>query len=142
MTTPQIHRFARHPVMMLAALLFCAACASAPVSVRDAELGEAFQLAVGESIDVNRTPISVRLSTVTESRCPSDVVCIQAGDADAVLTYSGAGAARTDTLHMVRLPRFSTYGGYRVDLVDVQPYPRSNLPAAVKTVTLRATAVP
>jgi hypothetical protein len=95
------------------------------------------QLATGETAAVTPGSVRVQFVGVNDSRCPSDVVCVQAGDAMIILGFSGAAAERTDTLYLVRQPRAVTYGGYRFEAVDVQPYPRSAGQTPAKTLTLR-----
>lgn len=79
---------------------------------------------------------------IRESRCPSDVVCITAGDVVMVLAFSGAGNARTDTLRLFTAPKSSTYGGFLFTPLKVLPYPRTGGPNVPKTLTLHVTDAP
>jgi hypothetical protein len=56
-----------------------------------------------------------------------------------VLHVFGDGPSRTDTLHTARAPKSATYGRHRIELLDVQPYPRTTerdrVPAALMIIT-------
>lgn len=129
---------ARRRWTSIAAVAACVACAGATSAPKGAQVGEPFALLVGESATVAQTSIVVRFASVNESRCPTDVTCVHAGDAAVTLTFSGAGAERTDTLHLMREPRAARYGNYRFELMDVQPVPRTTAPPSPKTATIRA----
>ncbi len=137
-SSPRPSRSARGRWTSIAALAACVACAGAASGPKSAQVGEAFALLVGESAGVAQTSIVVRVASVSESRCPTDVVCVHAGDAAVALTFRGAGAERTDTLYLMREPRSVGYGSFRFALVDVQPVPRTSAPPSPKTATIRA----
>ena len=81
---------------------------------------------------------TVRVIALLDSRCPSDVQCITGGDVVMILAFSGAGSARTDTLHFVTSPKSSRYGGILFTPVTVLPYPKTTEPSGPKTLTLHA----
>jgi hypothetical protein len=90
-------------------------------------LGQPFDLRAGESAVV---PGGLRVTfdrVVSDSRCPIDAICIQAGDAVLALKLSrGAGAAverevRADS----RSPEIS-HLEYRITAIAIAPYPRSD----------------
>ncbi|MEP6729026.1 MAG: hypothetical protein ABJE10_00245 [bacterium] len=122
--------------------LLSLACSRATTETRDVSAGQNVQLGVGESATVTPGAVRVQFAAVNDSRCPSDVVCIQAGDAMIILALSGAGADRTDTLYLVRQPRSVSYGGYRFDAVNVQPYPRTTDQSPAKTLELHVATAP
>ena len=126
-----------HSIAVLSAAMIGVACAGMASAPHDVSPGQSVLLGVGETAAVMPGPVRVRFVGVNDSRCPSDVVCVQAGDAMVVLHFSGAGAERADTLYLVRPPRSVAYGGYRFDVGDVQPYPRSSGQSAAKTLALR-----
>lgn len=120
-------------VRLLAVMMSLGACArvaSAPTDVGDQQV----VLAAGESARV--ADATVRVVAIQDSRCPSDVVCITAGDVVMVLAFSGAGDARTDTLRLVAAPKTSTYGGLLFQPTTVMPYPDTRATGTTKTVTL------
>jgi hypothetical protein len=124
-------------IVVIAIALAGVACAGMTSAPRDVAPGQTVQLGVGEAAAVTPGSVRVQFVGVNDSRCPSDVVCVQAGDAMIILGFSGAAAERTDTLFLLRTPRSVTYGGYRFDAEDVLPHPLSTAQTAAKTVTLR-----
>lgn len=125
------------PILLAVLTIVASSCAGSASAPTDAGPGQPLQLAVGEAVTVSGSTERVRLIGVNDSRCPSDVVCVTAGDAAIALELSGAGAARSDTIYLVRQPRSVRYGAYRFGAVDVQPFPRSQNPRhSNSTVTL------
>jgi hypothetical protein len=121
----------------LAVVALASACPRAGfLPAREVGPGEAATLAVGHSAAIRGTGVRFRLDAISDSRCPSDVRCVSAGDATAVLTFTGAGAGRTDTLHLIREPRVTSYGGYRIELLDIQPPPRSGQDSQPREATI------
>lgn len=117
--------------------LIFAACAH-PVSV-PADLDQVLSLREGESAAVPGGVV-VRLLALQDSRCPSDVVCVTAGDVVIALEFSDAGKTRTDTLRLHMPPRSADYDGLHFEPTDVTPYPDTRIPAPKKTLNLRVTA--
>jgi hypothetical protein len=104
-------------VVTLVALLGCSSSATAPVN-------EDFALSVGESIAVSGTPITIRFLGVPEdSRCPSTVNCIWAGNARVELELRGIGVPGTIALNSLDGVQEGVYGSYRVRLVQLLPVP-------------------
>ena len=126
----------------VAASLLTGACSSAISAPQVVAPGGSVQLSANGVASVSRSNVKVQFREVNDSRCPSDVVCVQAGDAEIILNFSGAGAERTDSLYLVRTPRSVVYGGYRFEAVEVQPYPRTTEKAPAKTVVLKVTSAP
>ena len=61
-----------------------------------------------------------------DSRCPADAVCIQGGDALVEVQVSNGNAAPYD-LHTGDQSRAAvTHEGFRIELVQLQPYPFSS----------------
>jgi hypothetical protein len=130
----------RATVLLAALALSLAACTrTLPAAQDDVGLGEPLRLKVGETARVRGTPLRVRFVGAADSRCPADVVCVAAGDATVALAVSGAGAERADTLFLFRQPRSSTYGGYLLELVELDPFPVSTVQNPSRVVTLRVT---
>lgn len=128
------------PILLALGVSIAASCVRSTSAVpTEVILGQSLQLRIGESARVKGTSVVVRVAGANDSRCPSDAVCVWAGDAAVALDVSGADGVgnRTDTLYLRRQPTGVTYGLYRIDLVDVQPYPVSTKPDAARVVTLR-----
>jgi hypothetical protein len=124
-------------IVVIAAAVAVAACAGITSAPRDVSVGQSVELSIGETANVTPGSVRVQLTGINDSRCPSDVVCVQAGDAMIILALSGAGADRVDTLSLVKPPKSVNYGGYRFEALDVQPYPKSSGQQPSKTLVLK-----
>jgi hypothetical protein len=129
-------------IVVIASTLSVAACAAITSAPRDVAVGQSVELSIGGTANVTPGSVRVQLAGVNDSRCPSDVACVQAGDAMIVLAFNGGGADRVDTLYLVKQPKGVNYGGYRFDALDVQPYPKSTGQQAPKTLVLKVSAAP
>jgi hypothetical protein len=102
--------------------------------------GEVFDLAVGQEAQIRGTPITVRIVGVSQdSRCPSDVQCVWAGDAVIRLGLSSSTAATSESsIHTNLDPRAAVYSGYQIKVVGLKPAPKSGqpIPAAAYIVSL------
>jgi hypothetical protein len=107
-------------------------------------LGRHFDVRHGQSVRVEGGLTVAFLRVAADSRCPSDVQCIQAGEARVVLELRHGGD-RVES-ELATSPRGEDDGeqdeidGFSVRLVDVKPYPRSTSPTAPEdyVVTLEA----
>jgi hypothetical protein len=108
--------------LMLVTLLACASTATAPVN-------EDFTLAVGESVAVQGTPMTIRFLGVPEdSRCPINALCIWAGNARVELELRGLDAPATVSVNSFNGAKEVVYGSYRIGLVQLLPVPTTNGP--------------
>ena len=108
--------------LALAALLACSSNATAPID-------EDFTVAVGESVAVAGTPITIRFVGVPEdSRCPMGVLCIWAGNARVDLELRGIGAPATLSVNTFNGAKEVVYGSYRIQLVQLEPAAITNGP--------------
>lgn len=95
------------------------------------------ELALGQSVNVSLAggggpvDLTVTFEAVTgDSRCPSDVVCIWAGDAAVRLQLSGEATGDlvlhtpTETIG----PRSGVAGRFRVELLELTPQPHTGRP--------------
>ncbi len=90
-----------------------------------------FVLGVGQSVDVGDEGVRVGFTRVTgESRCPSGVVCFWPGDAEALLWIElPRRLPESFVLHTYYdFTRAMEFGAWRVELVQVAPYPVWNAP--------------
>ena len=121
-----------HIVLSITALTL-AACSSArlptePVVYSQSEAADSVRIRVGQTIVVG--DIRVRFDAVeADSRCPSDVVCVWAGDAVASMTVERncncESPAFALKLHTFLEPRSGVAYGSRVELRSLLPYPTS-----------------
>jgi hypothetical protein len=105
-------------------------------------LDQAFVLAPGEAATIEEESINVLFDRVSgDSRCPSDVVCIQGGDAIVNIEVTGPGFDRT----AYELHTGSTdpvrHGDLTIALVALFPYPfgSGTIPGEDYRATLRVT---
>lgn len=84
---------------------------------------------VGKQKRESRSRITVKfLSLVEDSRCPTDVQCIQAGNARIKVQVSMAGSA-PEILEMNTMlgARGGKYDSYAINLTSLTPSPKSNV---------------
>lgn len=118
--------------MRVATLLLCllaaTACDDTSPTGPSVTLDQRFTLAPGETASVGDSAMRLRFERVSgDSRCPADAVCIQGGDAIVHVEASGVGDATSLELHTGDSSRASAaYGGVKVALVELQPYPFSS----------------
>lgn len=103
--------------------------------------GESFVLAPGQRVTLDAVASSVRFLAVSDdSRCPSQVQCVWAGDGAIVLEIAPAdGDAAEDTLHTnpESGPRSAVLGRYELTLLELDPYPET--PGEIAPADYRAT---
>jgi hypothetical protein len=125
-------------------LLSCAilACAARPPLAPRVSLDSRFTLAPGAAAVIEGTSVQVRFDrVVSDSRCPTDTQCIQAGDAVVRMTVLQDGATKSDDLYTGAGGTHSTsFGQLTITLEDLSPRPVSSreLPSADYRATLRA----
>ena len=103
------------------------------------EVGREFDIAVGQEAKVEGTSVVIRFRGVTnDSRCPSNVQCVWAGNAVAGFDLRGAGTS-DGSLNTTLEPKSVRYGGYTISLVGLKPIPRSGstIPELEYVATLR-----
>ena len=93
-------------------------------------------LSVGHDVRVSGTVLRVTFTGVdNDSRCPVDVTCIWAGDAEIRLGLAlGSGSTVPYTLHWntAEGPASAETGSYRVTLVELLPEARSDTPIGAR----------
>jgi hypothetical protein len=124
----------RHRAILLMSISL-AACATQPApAASDAvspviqiDLGREAEIAVSQEAHVRGTPITMKFRGVTQdSRCPSDVRCVWAGNAVARFTLSsGEGPSVEATMNTGLDPKSVVFSGYRISLVGLRPAPVS-----------------
>ena len=121
---------------LLTAIISCFSCLGATAP----PVGQEFSLAVGETVSVDGAPLSVEFVEVSEdSRCPTSVQCVWAGNGAVVVrTTTGAGLVE-DTLHTNLEPKVLHLGEVQLELLSLDPFPES--PGTIPTVSYRATFV-
>ena len=109
-------------------------------------LGREFKLRARQQVTLKREGLRIRFVAVTEdSRCPANVNCVWAGNAAVRLEISVHGRKTESlTLNTSGGPSSGSeapYQGYKVKLIDLKPYPRSDnrIPATSYIATLLIT---
>ena len=89
--------------------------------------GAEFDLRVGQTARIGGTGVTILLREIkNDSRCPTDVQCVWAGNATAVVGLSGPGeTGREAMLNSAVEPRSAVVSGYIVRLTRLKPDPRS-----------------
>lgn len=128
-------------LLMMFGSLFALSCGDGSASSGPSQaLNQPAPLAPGESAQFGA--LRVTFTGVSgDSRCPVDVTCVWQGDAVAQIRLSEpAGAVESRDLH-TNEPRSTKYGAYQVELVRLDPAPRSTetIPAANYRLTVRVT---
>jgi hypothetical protein len=110
-------------------LLAATGCDETSPAAPSAGLGARFTLAPGERAQVEDTGLRLQFLEVTgDSRCPADAICIQGGDA-LVHVLAGDGTTSRYELHTGDDSRAAAmHGEYRIELVELQPYPFGSRP--------------
>lgn len=114
---------------LAAALPALAGCeASSQVLAANISLGVAdttFALRVGQEARVGGTVLRIAFLAVTEdSRCPTQVMCIWAGNAAVRIGVAfGTGPTVPYVLNTFSDPHAAELGSYRVTLLRLDPYP-------------------
>ncbi|WP_456428422.1 hypothetical protein [Rhodocaloribacter sp.] len=131
-------RTRRFPILLLTLILGLTGCGRQFVEPEDtpdlnvAHSGEAFVLGLGDEIPLEGSDLRIRFVLVLEdSRCPTGVECVTAGEASVVLRISdGQGQLSQLALSipgLVPTPYdandFIFHRGYRFKLIQLDPYP-------------------
>ena len=123
-----VHAVAKQSRLSLAAigLLLVVACGG-PTNP-SAPLKEQVTLAPGNSVWISGTPLRVQFIGVTgDNRCPADAVCILGGDALVNIHVEDSRRMAAYQLHTGDSLRGSVkHAGFRIELVQLQPYPFSS----------------
>ena len=113
--------------MLMVAASLGGTCRENPTAPSDVQLGEPFELRIGESAVL---PGDLKMTfnrVVSDSRCPSDVNCVAAGEAWLALRLSVGSDAPVE-----REVRVDTAGpevpflSYTIRALALTPYPRSD----------------
>lgn len=112
-------------------VLVLVAAAVACTTMTEPDLGDEFELGVGEQVALTDIGLWVAFVGVSEdSRCPSQVMCVWAGNATVLVATAPypdvlSSGSRTDTLHTNSDPTSLAFGSYELVLVRLDPYPET-----------------
>lgn len=138
----------RSAIVPLFCLFILAACtAPSPAAPEPSEhaIGESFTTPHGKMEMVGKKVLVSLAEVMEDSRCPRRVTCVWQGAAKVRIgvTIQESGIVHQD-VELATFPeatRVASIGGYRIELVDLAPYPDAPGPtdSAKYTVTLRVT---
>lgn len=111
------------------AFVVLASCSSSP-TVPSVEPVSEFVLAVGDAAQVSTTGLRVQFERVVgDSRCPSDAICIWAGDAELAVTVTRPGHGKEVlSLRTVGTESRAVIGDWALSLTRLEPYPQGSKP--------------
>ena len=91
-------------------------------------LTQEFKLKIGESAEAQREGLKVEFdSVVDDSRCPTGVTCVWAGNAKILLKVKKDDAQVANVeLNTNINPKTSQYLGYEFRLKELRPYPEAD----------------
>ena len=112
-------------ILVIALVAILSISALNPSAQVNAELSEPFTLKIGQSAVLQSENIRVTVWNVTEdSRCPTGVECIWAGQVGGLVHIEKEGRNLGD-FNLISNQEKSTaiFDGYKIELVEVEPYP-------------------
>lgn len=65
------------------------------------------------------------LGVTADSRCPTNSICVWAGDGEAKITLIKSGVSEDYSLHTTLEPKEMNFSGYKIILKKLNPYPES-----------------
>ena len=106
-----------------------------------AKIGDPIQLHVGEAVEVAGGWTIGFSAVLSDSRCPSSVTCVWAGDGAVELMVRHGGTVVVDTLHTSLDPKGVTHESVVIQLTDLTPHPEipGTIPMGEYVVTLSTT---
>jgi hypothetical protein len=104
-------------LLALAVLATLSGCASSGAVTP----GQDFSLSVGQQVALSDGSTLRYAGIANDSRCPPDVQCIRAGDADVLFDHTAhQGSTLRVTLNTERL-RATAIGAWHLQLIDIAP---------------------
>lgn len=96
-------------------------------SDKDEQTGREVKVEKGREVELKDEKLKIKfVSLVSDSRCPKDVTCIWAGDAEILLKVRAKGKAKFIHLHTSgRFDQATQFDGYVITLNSLEPYPTS-----------------
>lgn len=119
---------------LVATLLVLAACAAStepppntqPTDANVSVSGDTLRIPLGAQAMTQGGRVRVAfLERVGDSRCPTNVVCVWAGDAEVRVRVHAGGKELVARIHTTVEPQVVTFEGYALRLVGLTPYPGS-----------------
>ena len=105
----------------------------------DLKIGETTEIKSGETACNSQYGLSLRVENVNDSRCPTGVICVTAGDASVqfyLATKKGECSFTLHTLQNATYKRDTIIEGFKYQLRNVLPYPVHGEDQPIKTVRI------
>ena len=99
-------------------------------SAASAQTAQKVSILINKQKIVVKNKLSIKFASLIEdSRCPTDVQCIQAGEARITIEISNGGgkAPKTFEIGIGKTPQTVSYSGYNIKLTALTPQPASNI---------------
>ena len=127
----EMRRLSRQGLARLALTCFLLLGLHVAAQAQTASVGSEFQLRAGQVVTLEGGRLSVRFVRVaSDSRCPVDVSCVWAGNAEVLLEVGGSRRGKRtlslNTNASPERPGEGRYGRYTLKLTGLAPQPRSN----------------
>ena len=98
--------------------------ANSRASTTEPALGDTVRIEAGASVSWNGGRFVVTFDSLgSDSRCPANAMCVWQGDVPVRFRLSADGRRSVSMLHTGIEPRQVESSGYRLRLVNVEPYP-------------------
>jgi hypothetical protein len=116
---------------LLAGSLTAAGVTRRAGAAQTARVGREFKIKVGGAVTFRGESLRVKLKSVaSDSRCPRNVECVWAGNAEVLVETSAKGVRGTKTLRLntnagPERPAEGKHRRYTVKLVGLDPYPQN-----------------
>jgi hypothetical protein len=112
------------------ALLACGGGDDSSEPLIEFPLGGEVKLGLGQAGSISSEGVRLQFREVSEdSRCPLNALCIQAGKATVQVEASKSGVgSQTVAVTVGSGDGFSLFAGYRIQLVQLDPYPVAGQP--------------
>jgi hypothetical protein len=114
--------------------LFTSIAAQPESRTKEAALDQEFEIKIGQQVTIRHEGLIISFSSVAEdSRCPTDVKCVWAGNAKVMLRLSKTRKrAAVMKLNTGVDPKQDDYQGYEVKLVRLNPDRKKDVPIKKK----------
>lgn len=115
-------------ITTLPVLLFTLLIALVPASSNKVDLGKEFKIKNGEEVVTKGEQLRITFRSVEdESRCPTGVTCVWAGNASVAIEVAKNNKKQVVLmLNTYSEPREIAYKGFKITLVALSPYPKIN----------------
>lgn len=98
-----------------------------PQSSGNVALGQEFKIKNGKEAVVRGEKLSIKVQSVSDSRCATGATCIWAGNGEVVIKVAKENKKQVVAkLNTSTEPKEIAYRGFRIKLIALSPYPRIN----------------